>query len=51
MPFEKVDKYDTDGIISAARPEELAPAYVFMASSDSSLVTGALYDMSGQLSA
>ena len=51
MPIEKVDKYDPDGIISATRPEELAPAYVFMASSDSSLVTSALYDMSGQLSA
>ena len=53
MPVEKVDKYDTDGIIKrAAQPEELAPAYVFLASSDSSFVTGALYDVTGgQLSA
>ena len=53
MPVEKVDEYDTDGIMKrAAQPEELAPAYVFMASSDSSFVTGALYDVTGgQLSA
>jgi NAD(P)-dependent dehydrogenase (short-subunit alcohol dehydrogenase family) len=53
MPIDKVDNYDTDGIIKrAAQPEELAPAYVFMASSDSSFVTGALYDVTGgQLSA
>ncbi|MEM8721315.1 MAG: SDR family oxidoreductase [Cyanobacteria bacterium P01_G01_bin.39] len=53
MPIKKVDNYDTDGIIKrAAQPEELAPAYVFLASSDSSFVTGALYDVTGgQLSA
>ncbi|WP_036485897.1 SDR family oxidoreductase [Myxosarcina sp. GI1] len=53
MPVEKVDNYDTDGIIKrAAQPEELAPAYVFLGSSDSSFVTGALYDVTGgQLSA
>jgi NAD(P)-dependent dehydrogenase (short-subunit alcohol dehydrogenase family) len=53
MPIDKVDNYDTDGIIKrAAQPEELAPVYVFMASSDSSFVTGALYDVTGgQLSA
>lgn len=53
MPIKKVDNYDTDGIMKrAAQPEELAPAYVFMASSDSSFVTGALYDVTGgQLSA
>ncbi len=40
---EKVDNYDTDGIMKrAAQPEELAPAYVFLASSDSAFVMGAL---------
>jgi NAD(P)-dependent dehydrogenase (short-subunit alcohol dehydrogenase family) len=48
MPVDKVDNYDTDGILKrAAQPEELAPVYVFMASSDSSFVTGALYDVTG----
>jgi NAD(P)-dependent dehydrogenase (short-subunit alcohol dehydrogenase family) len=48
MPIDKVDNYDTDGIIKrAAQPEELAPVYVFLASSDSSFVTGALYDVTG----
>lgn len=48
MPVEKVDNYDTDGIMErAAQPEELAPAYVFLGSSDSSFVTGALYDVTG----
>ncbi|WP_107671112.1 SDR family oxidoreductase [Cyanothece sp. BG0011] len=48
MPEEKVDNYDTDGIMKrAAQPEELAPAYVFLASEDSSFVTGALYDVTG----
>ncbi|AFZ33718.1 3-oxoacyl-(acyl-carrier-protein) reductase [Stanieria cyanosphaera PCC 7437] len=48
MPIDKVDNYDTDGILKrAAQPEELAPAYVFLASSDSSFVTGALYDVTG----
>lgn len=53
MPVEKVGNYDTDGILKrAAQPEELAPAYVFLGSSDSSFVTGALYDVTGgQLSA
>ena len=31
----------------AAQPEELAPAYVFLASADSSFVTGALLDVTG----
>lgn len=53
MPVKKVDNYDTDGIMQrAAQPEELAPVYVFLASLDSSFVTGALYDVTGgQLSA
>ena len=53
MPIKNVDNYDTDGIIKrAAQPEELATVYVFLASADSSFVTGALYDVTGgQLSA
>lgn len=48
MPKEKVGEYDTDGIMErAGQPEELAPAYVFLGSSDSSFVTGALYDVTG----
>jgi NAD(P)-dependent dehydrogenase (short-subunit alcohol dehydrogenase family) len=48
MPVEKVDNYDTDGILQrAGQPEELAPAYVFLAAADSSFVTGALYDVTG----
>jgi NAD(P)-dependent dehydrogenase (short-subunit alcohol dehydrogenase family) len=31
----------------AGQPEKLAPAYVFMASQDSSFVTGALLDVTG----
>jgi NAD(P)-dependent dehydrogenase (short-subunit alcohol dehydrogenase family) len=53
MTAKQVDNYDSDGIIKrTAQPEELAPAYVFLGSSDSSFVTGALYDVTGgQLSA
>lgn len=48
MPEDKVDGFDTDPALErAAQPEELAPAYVFMASSDSSFVTGALLDVTG----
>ncbi|MGF1459597.1 MAG: SDR family oxidoreductase [Leptolyngbyaceae cyanobacterium] len=48
MPKEKVGSYDTDVAMNrAAQPEELAPAYVFMASQDSSFVTGALLDVAG----
>jgi NAD(P)-dependent dehydrogenase (short-subunit alcohol dehydrogenase family) len=48
MTAKQVDNYDSDGIIKrTAQPEELAPAYVFLGSSDSSFVTGALYDVTG----
>lgn len=48
MTAEQVDNYDKDGIIKrTAQPEELAPAYVFLGCSDSSFVTGALYDVTG----
>ena len=48
MTAKQVDNYDSDGIIKrAAQPEELAPVYVFLGSSDGSFVTGALYDVTG----
>jgi NAD(P)-dependent dehydrogenase (short-subunit alcohol dehydrogenase family) len=48
MPADMVDNYDTDSAMKrAAQPEELAPAYVFLASQDSSFVTGALLDVTG----
>ncbi len=48
MPADKVDNYDTDSAMKrAAQPEELAPAYVFLASQDSSFITGALLDVTG----
>lgn len=48
MPAKMVDGFDTDGALNrAAQPEELAPAYVYFASQDSSFVTGALLDVTG----
>lgn len=48
MPKKMVDGFDTDGALNrAAQPEELAPAYVYFASQDSSFVTGALLDVTG----
>lgn len=48
MPADKVDNFDTDAAMKrSAQPEELAPAYVFLASQDGSFVTGALLDVTG----
>lgn len=48
MPKEKVAEYDTDNAMGrAGQPEELAPAYVFLAAEDSSFMTGALVDVTG----
>jgi NAD(P)-dependent dehydrogenase (short-subunit alcohol dehydrogenase family) len=48
MPQEKVGSYDTDVAMKrAGQPEELAPAYVYLAAQDSSFVTGALLDVTG----
>ncbi|MGF1491153.1 MAG: SDR family oxidoreductase [Microcoleaceae cyanobacterium] len=48
MPKDQVEGFDSDGILGrTGQPEELAPVYVFLASSDSSFVTGALYDVTG----
>ncbi len=48
MPVEMVEKFDSDSALGrAAQPEELAPAYVFLACTDSSFVTGSLLDVTG----
>lgn len=48
MPEKMVKGFDSDAALNrAAQPEELAPAYVFLASQDSSFVTGALVDVTG----
>lgn len=48
MPEEKVAEYDSDNALGrAGQPEELAPAYVFLAAEDSSFMTGALVDVTG----
>lgn len=50
MPKEKVGKFDTDVAMNrTAQPEELAPAYVYLAARDSSFVTGTLLDVTGGL--
>lgn len=48
MPADKVEGYDHDGAMKrTGQPEELAPAYVFLACQDSSFVTGSLLDVTG----
>ncbi|MEM7553077.1 MAG: SDR family oxidoreductase [Cyanobacteria bacterium P01_A01_bin.84] len=48
MPEKMVENFDTDPAMKrAAQPEELAPSYVFLASQDSSFITGALLDVTG----
>jgi NAD(P)-dependent dehydrogenase (short-subunit alcohol dehydrogenase family) len=48
MPMDKVEGYDSDNAMGrAGQPEELAPAYVFLAAEDSSFMTGALVDVTG----
>ncbi len=48
MPIDKVEGYDSDNAMKrAGQPEELAPAYVFLAAEDSSFMTGALVDVTG----
>jgi NAD(P)-dependent dehydrogenase (short-subunit alcohol dehydrogenase family) len=53
MDPDMVEGYDSDNALGrAGQPEELAPAFVFLASEDASYVTGALWDVTGgQLSA
>jgi NAD(P)-dependent dehydrogenase (short-subunit alcohol dehydrogenase family) len=48
MPADAVDKFGTNSALKrAAQPEEVAPAYVFLAAQDSSFVTGVLLDVTG----
>lgn len=48
MPKDLVDHFDTDVAMKrAGQPEELAPAYVYFASQDSSFTTGAILEVTG----
>jgi len=48
MPEQKVKEFGkTDPIGRPAQPAELAPAYVFLATQDSSYVTGSVMDLTG----
>jgi hypothetical protein len=48
MPQEKVKRFGQDSSFTRpAQPAELAPAYVFLASSDSSYITGSVLDVTG----
>ena len=48
MPREKVEKFgQNDPFKRPAQPAELAPAYVFLATQDSSYVTGSVMDLTG----
>ncbi len=48
MPIEEVEHFGHEVALGRpGQPEELAPAYVFLASSDSSFVTGSLVEVTG----
>ena len=48
MPLEEVEHFGHEVALGRpGQPEELAPAYVFLASSDGSFVTGALLEVTG----
>lgn len=48
MPIEEVENFGHEVALKRpGQPEELAPAYVFLASSDGSFVTGALLEVTG----
>ena len=48
MPIEEVENFGHEVALERpGQPEELAPVYVFLASDDSSFVTGALYEVTG----
>jgi|SRR5579883_2369455 len=48
MPDEKVKKFGQDSPMTRpAQPAELAPAYVYLASGESSYVTGSVMDLTG----
>jgi NAD(P)-dependent dehydrogenase (short-subunit alcohol dehydrogenase family) len=48
MPLEEVENFGHEVALKRpGQPEELAPAYVFLASSDSSFMTGSLVEVTG----
>jgi len=48
MPAEKVDQFGADTPLGrAGQPAELAPAYVFLASQESSYITGERIGVTG----
>ena len=48
MPDEKVKKFGQNNPMKRpAQPAELAPAYVFLATQESSYVTGSVIDLTG----
>ena len=48
MPIEEVEHFGHEVALGRpGQPEELAPVYVFLASGDSSFVTGSLYEVTG----
>jgi hypothetical protein len=48
MPKDKVKQFGAESLMKRpAQPAELAPAYVYLASSDSSYVTGSVMDLTG----
>jgi NAD(P)-dependent dehydrogenase (short-subunit alcohol dehydrogenase family) len=48
MPQEKVEKFGQEDMFERpAQPAEMAPAFVFLATSDSSYVTGSVMDLTG----
>ncbi|HXH31918.1 MAG TPA: SDR family oxidoreductase [Bacteriovoracaceae bacterium] len=48
MPIEEVENFGHEVALKRpGQPEEVAPVYVFLASLDSSFVTGALYEVTG----
>ncbi len=48
MPPEEIENFGHEVALKRpGQPEELAPVYVFLASEDSSFVTGALYEVTG----
>ncbi|MBA3438548.1 MAG: SDR family oxidoreductase, partial [Pyrinomonadaceae bacterium] len=48
MPIEEVENFGHEVALGRpGQPEELAPAYVFLASTDSSFATGSLVEVTG----
>ena len=48
MPIEEVENFGHEVALGRpGQPEELAPAFVFLASSDSSFATGSLVEVTG----